>query len=79
MQASELSQRIKKHSAPFTRAALSTCGRAPKQIPISSDAIEMVPVSAEEWFHVPSSFIQWEEMLLRNMASEELRAKAKNA
>jgi len=36
MQASELSQRIKKHSAPFTRAALSRCGRAQKHIPISS-------------------------------------------
>jgi len=36
MQASELSQRIKKHRAPLTRAALSTCGRAQKQIPISS-------------------------------------------
>ena len=78
MQASELSQRIKKHRATLTRAVLSTSGRAPKQIPISSDAIEMVPVSAEEWFHVPSGMMEWEEMRLKNMASEELLARAKN-
>jgi hypothetical protein len=71
MQASELSQRIKKHSASLTRAALSTCGRAQKQIPISSEAIELVPVSAEEWFHVPSSMAEWEEMRLKNMAAEK--------
>jgi electron transport complex protein RnfB len=34
-----------------------------------TDAIEMVPVSAEEWFHVPSSMAEWEEMRLRNMAA----------
>jgi hypothetical protein len=27
----------------------------------------MVPVSAEEWFHVPSSMAEWEEMRLKNM------------
>ena len=71
MQASELSQRIKKHSAALTRAALSTCGRAQEQIPISSEAIEMVPVSAEEWFHTPSIMAEWEEMRLRNMAEKK--------
>jgi ferredoxin len=34
-------------------------------------AIELVPVSAEEWFHVPSSMAEWEEMRLRNMAAEK--------
>ncbi len=29
----------------------------------------MVPVSAEEWFHVPSSMAEWEEMRLQNLAS----------
>ena len=71
MQASELSQRIKKHSAPLTCAALSTCGRAQEQIPISSEAIEMAPVSAEEWFHTPSIMAEWEEKRLRNMAAEK--------
>jgi electron transport complex protein RnfB len=33
--------------------------------------IELVPVSAEEWFHVPSSMAAWEEMRLRNMAAEK--------
>jgi len=69
MQASELSQRSKKHGAPLTRAALSTCGRAQKQIPVSSEAIEMPPVSAEEWFHVPSSTAEWQEMRLQNLAA----------
>jgi len=36
-----------------------------------TDAIELVPVSAEEWFHVPSGMMEWEEMRLRNMASEK--------
>ncbi len=34
-----------------------------------TDAIELVPVSAEEWFHVPNSMAEWEEMRLANMAS----------
>ena len=37
----------------------------------ASDAIEMVPVSAEEWFHVPTSMAEWEEMRLRNLAAEK--------
>jgi Pyruvate/2-oxoacid:ferredoxin oxidoreductase delta subunit len=37
----------------------------------ATDAIEMVPVSAEEWFHVPSSMAEWEEMRLKNMAAEK--------
>ena len=71
MQASELSQRIKKHSAPLTRAALRTCGRAQKQIPISSDALHLEPVSEEEWFHVPSSFVEWEERRLEYLAAQK--------
>jgi Pyruvate/2-oxoacid:ferredoxin oxidoreductase delta subunit len=31
-------------------------------------AIEMQPVSAEEWFHVPNSMAEWEEMRLKNLA-----------
>jgi len=34
-----------------------------------TDAIELVPVSAEEWFYVPSSFEEWEEIRLRNLES----------
>ena len=37
----------------------------------ASDAIEMVPVSAEEWFHVPDSMAEWEEMRLRNLAAQK--------
>jgi electron transport complex protein RnfB len=35
-----------------------------------TDAIVMEPVSAEEWFHVPSSMAEWEEMRLRNLAAK---------
>jgi len=35
----------------------------------ASEAIEMVPVSAEEWFHVPHSMAEWEEMRLQNLAA----------
>jgi len=71
MQASELLQRIKKHSAPLTRAVLFTSGHAQKQIPISSEAIEMVTVSEEEWFHISSSFTEWEERRLEFLASQK--------
>jgi Na+-translocating ferredoxin:NAD+ oxidoreductase subunit B len=37
-----------------------------------TDAIVMEPVSEEEWFHVPSSMAEWEEMRLRNTATKEL-------
>lgn len=37
----------------------------------ASDAIEMVPVSPEEWFHVPNSMAEWEEMRLKDLASTE--------
>ena len=35
----------------------------------TTDAIDMLPVSAEEWFHVPSSMAEWEEMRLQNLAA----------
>jgi hypothetical protein len=28
-------------------------------------------VSAEEWFHVPNSMAEWEEVRLRNLAAEK--------
>jgi Pyruvate/2-oxoacid:ferredoxin oxidoreductase delta subunit len=37
----------------------------------ASEAIEMVPVSAEKWFHIPNSMAEWEEMRLRNLAAAE--------
>ena len=37
-------------------------------IECATEAIEMVPVSAEEWFHVPSSMVEWEDMRLQNLA-----------
>ena len=38
-------------------------------IDCATEAIEMLPVSAEEWFHVPSSMAEWEEMRLQNLAA----------
>ena len=30
----------------------------------------MEPVSEEEWFHVPSSMAEWEEMRLAHLAAQ---------
>ena len=38
------------------------CGLCVVKCPVN--AIELVPVSAEEWFHPPSSFVEWEERWL---------------
>ena len=35
------------------------------------DAIELEPVSAEEWFHVPSSMTEWEERRLEVLAVQK--------
>jgi electron transport complex protein RnfB len=55
--------------AKVDRAKCIGCGVCVIGCP--TDAIELVPVSAEEWFHVPSSMAEWEEMRLRNMAAEK--------
>ncbi len=36
-------------------------------IDCATAAIVLEPVSAEEWFHVPSSMAEWEELRLRNL------------
>ena len=36
-----------------------------------TDAIELEPVSAEEWFHVPSSMAEWEERRLEYLAAQK--------
>ena len=36
-----------------------------------TDAMALVPVSAEEWFHVPSSMTEWEERRLAHLAAEK--------
>ena len=35
------------------------------------DAIELVPVSKEEWFDVPASFEEWEELRMTNRQGEQ--------
>ncbi|MCU0788755.1 MAG: 4Fe-4S binding protein [Verrucomicrobia bacterium] len=35
------------------------------------DALHLEPVSEEEWFHVPSSFTEWEEMRLEYLAAQK--------
>ncbi len=53
-----------------SRAKCIGCGQCVIKCP--SRAVELVPVSAEEWFHVPASFEEWEEARLRNMASGQV-------
>ena len=55
--------------AKVDRAKCLGCGVCVIGCP--TDAIELLPVSADEWFHVPSSMEEWEEMRLRNMAAEK--------
>ena len=49
----------------LNRAKCIGCGLCVIKCP--SDAVELVPVSAEEWFYVPSSFEEWEELRLRHL------------
>lgn len=55
--------------AKVDRAKCIGCGAC--VIGCATAAIEMVPVSKEEWFHVPSSMAEWEDLRLRNMAAEK--------
>ena len=55
--------------AKVERAKCIGCGVCVIGCP--TDAIEMAPVSAEEWFHVPSSMAEWEEMRLENLAAQK--------
>jgi hypothetical protein len=41
-------------------------------------ALRLAPVSAEEWFHVPSSFIEWEERRLKFLSSQNWRVAGEN-
>jgi H+/Na+-translocating ferredoxin:NAD+ oxidoreductase subunit B len=43
-----------------------------------SEAIELVPVSAEEWFHVPNSMAEWEERRLQYLAAEKRSLQPEN-
>ena len=55
--------------AKVERAKCIGCGVCVIGCP--TDAIELVPVSAEEWFHVPSSMAEWEEMRLEYLAAQK--------
>ena len=37
------------------------------------EALELEPVSAEEWFYTPKSLEEWEEMRVNNLAAEKER------
>ena len=65
-----ISEREKEEGKKFgksfvTRDKCIGCGVC--VIKCSSNSIEMVPVSKEEWFYTPSSMAEWEEMRLKNM------------
>lgn len=53
--------------AVVERAKCIGCGVC--VIGCATEAIEMLPVSAEEWFHVPASMAEWEDRRLQNMAA----------
>ena len=40
----------------------------------TSGALHLEPVSEEEWFHVASSFIEWEEKRLEYLTAQEISA-----
>lgn len=60
---------VENDKALVERAKCIGCGVCVIGCP--TDAIELEPVSAEEWFHTPSSMAEWEEMRLRNMEAEK--------
>jgi MinD superfamily P-loop ATPase len=51
------------------RAKCIGCGVCVIKCP--TDAIELEPVSAQEWFHTPSSMAEWEERRLEYLASQK--------
>jgi len=51
------------------RATCIGCGVC--VIGCSAEAIELVPVSKEEWFHTPSSMEEWEELRAKTVAAEK--------
>jgi Na+-translocating ferredoxin:NAD+ oxidoreductase subunit B len=59
---------VEEDKALVERAKCIGCGVCVIGCP--TDEIELEPISAEEWFHVPSGMLEWEEMRLRNMAFE---------
>jgi hypothetical protein len=36
-----------------------------------TDAIDLMPVSKEEWFHTPASMAEWEERRLEFLAAQK--------
>jgi Pyruvate/2-oxoacid:ferredoxin oxidoreductase delta subunit len=57
----------------YNRDKCVGCGACGMGCP--SDALHLEPVSEEEWFHVPSSFVDWEETRIRNMQAENTGTK----
>jgi Na+-translocating ferredoxin:NAD+ oxidoreductase RNF subunit RnfB len=52
----------------FSRDGCIGCGLCVVNCP--TDLVELVPVSKEEWFDVPSSFEEWEERRLQQIKEE---------
>jgi Na+-translocating ferredoxin:NAD+ oxidoreductase subunit B len=55
--------------AKVERAKCIGCGVCVIKCP--TDAIELVPVSKEEWFHVPSSMAEWEERRIEYLSAQK--------
>ena len=56
----------------YNREKCVGCGSCVMGCP--NGALRLEPVSEEEWYHIPSSFIEWEERRLKFLASENWRA-----
>jgi ferredoxin len=55
----------------YNREKCVGCGACVMGCP--NGALHLEPVSEEEWYHVPSSFMEWEERRLKFLASENWR------
>ena len=53
----------------YVRAKCVGCGACVMGCKL--DALHLEPISEEEWFNVPSNFIQWEERRLEYLAKQK--------
>lgn len=61
--------KIMGHAGYHRRVAINVgCGAC--GMGCDSDALHLEPVSEEEWFHVASSFTEWEEKHLAYLAAQ---------
>ena len=60
----------------YNREKCVGCGSCVMGCP--NGALRLEPVSEEEWYHIPSSFIEWEERRLKFLSSQNWRVAGEN-